>query len=474
MAKLTYNWPRFWIPFGQSVPLDDHGFLFDPEDEHAHYYYTGYKARLLSQLSELPVAILLGEPGIGKSTALKEESHRLHAAGQAFLYKELNLYQSDSRLISDIFESADLQKWRAGHHHLTLLLDSLDECSLSIRAVERILANQLKCLDTNRLTLRLTCRTADWPEHFTNELREMWSCKEGEVDSLGIFELAPLREKDILSAAADRCLDSDAFSNEIQLKEIQPLASHPNTLNMLLGLFRRSDGLPKQRAELYRLGCETLAAERNAFRQESHQVGKLNARQRMAVASRIAAQMIFGHRSSIWRGDDWDAETADLLEKEIVGEIEYFDGHDFSVDSHTLRETTECALFSGRGENRIGFAHQSYVEFLAAWYLYTRRLDAKRALPLLLHPDDKRVPPQHAETAIWLAAIDVDIFTALVDTEPLLLLRADLSDTTNDQREHLTGTLLKAFTTKTEFNRDWGMHYHYRKLVHPTLCNQLS
>jgi hypothetical protein len=473
VTKIPYNWPRFWIPIGQSFPLDSHGFLFDPEHEHARYYYTEYQARLLNQLTELPVAILLGEPGIGKSTALKEESQRLQAESHACLYKELNQYTSDSRFISDIFDSDELQAWRVGHHHITLLLDSLDECSLTIPAVTRILASQFKGLTTNRLSLRLTCRTADWPEHFTNELREIWKSKEGDIDPLGVFELAPLREKDILCAATDRSLDSEAFSKEIRLKEIQPLASHPNTLNMLLSLFGRPGGLPKQRAELYRLGCETLAEERSATRQESNQVGKLNKRQRMAVAGRIAAQMIFGQRSSIWRGDDWDAEKADLIKSDIVGEMEHADGHDFPVDSHTLRETIECALFSGRGENRIGFAHQSYVEFLAAWYLQSRGLDAQRALPLLLHPDDNRVPPQHAETAIWLAALDGDVFTALVETEPLLLLRADLSDTSDEQRALLTKTLLRAFATKTEFDRDWGLHNHYRKLAHPTLAHQL-
>lgn len=473
MTKIPYNWLRFWIPIGQSVPLDDHGFLFDPEDEHAHYYYSGYQARPLNQLTELPVAILLGEPGIGKSTALKEEFVRLQTAGHACLCRELNQYHSDSRFIADIFDSAEIQAWRAGYHHLTLLLDSLDESSLTIPAVARILANQLKGLPRNRLSLRLTCRTADWPEHFTNELREMWQCKEGDVDPLGVFELAPLREKDILSAAADRCLDSEAFSKEIQLKEIQPLANHPNTLNMLLSLFGRPDGLPKQRAELYRLGCETLAEERSAFRQESGHLGKLNKRQRMAVAGRIAAQMIFGHRSSFWRGDDWDAESADLINSDIVVEMEHADGHDFPIDSHTLKETIECALFSGRGENRIGFAQQTYVEFLAAWYLRHRGLNARRTLPLLLHPNDKRVPPQYAETAIWLAALDGDVFTALVETEPLLLLRADLSDTSDEQRALLTETLLRAFANKTEFDRDWVLRNHYRKLAHPTLSHQL-
>ncbi|MHB9118179.1 MAG: hypothetical protein ACYC2R_07875 [Burkholderiales bacterium] len=156
------------------------------------------------------------------------------------------------------------------------------------------------------------------------------------------------------------------------------------------------------------------------FRQEIHRTGKLSARQRTAVAGRIAAQMIFGQRSTIWRGDSWDAETAGLVESDIVGETEQVDEDDFSVDSHVLRETVECALFSGRGEKRIGFAHQSYVDFLAAWHIHSHGLDAQRSLALLCHPDDGRIPPQHTETAVWLAALDGGVFSILVETEPLL------------------------------------------------------
>jgi len=473
VKKPTYNWPRFWIPLDQVVPLDEAGFLRDPESKDAYYYYTGYQPQLLHQLTQLPVAILLGEPGIGKSTALHDEFLRLQTANEPCLYRKLDEYHSDNRLIDNIFNAEEIQAWKQGHHHLTLLLDSLDECSLTIPNVARILVSQLKGLQTNRLSLRLTCRTADWPVPITEELRKLWSIQDDAIDPVGVFGLAPLREKDILCAATAHGLDSDAFSAEVQLKEIQPLASHPNTLNMLLGLFGRPGGLPKQRSELYRLGCETLAAERNAFRQESHLVGKLNARQRMTVAGRIAAQMIFGHRSTIWLSDDWDAEAADLVESNVLGEVEHADGQDFHVDSHVFKETIECALFSGHGENRIGFAHQSYVEFLAAWYIHSRKLDSRHSLRLLLHPDDKRVPPQHAETAIWLAALDGEIFTALVQSEPLLLLRTDLSDTSDDQRAYLAEALLKAFATKAEFDRDWGLRQHYRKLAHSTLADQL-
>lgn len=474
MKKLHHNWPRFWIPLGEPAPLDGLGYLYDPDNEYAHFYYTSYQPNHLSQLGATPIVILLGEPGIGKSTALQEESLRLQTEGETFLYRELNQYQSDTRLIEDIFGSEEIRTWRQGKHSLTLLLDSLDECSLTIPTATRILASQLKGLPKERLNLRLTCRTADWPTHYADELRELWRGRnKNSPDPLSIFELAPLRKIDIQCAARDHKLDADAFLEEVHQKELQPLASHPNTLNMLMSLFGRPDGLPRQRAELYRLGCETLAAERNPFRQESHLAGKLTARQRMAIAGRIAAQMIFGHRSTIWRGDSWDAETADLLESDITGGTELAEGLDFPVDSHALRETIECALFSGRGEKRIGFAHQSYTEFLAAWHIHSHAIGAQRALSLLCHPDDGRIPPQHAESGIWLAALDEAIFTSLVETEPLLLLRTDLSDTTDEQKAQLTGKLLSSFAARTEFDMDWGLRQHYRKLAYPGLSVQL-
>jgi len=474
MTKPHHNWPRFWVPSGKTIQLDGSGFLYDPEDEHAIFYYTDGQPDRLEQLVSTPVAILLGEPGIGKSTVLKEESKRLLAENKAYLYRELNQYQSDSRLIDDIFDSKEVQAWKQGSYRLTLLLDSLDECNLSISMVTRILAGQLESLPRERLNLRLTCRTADWPTHFTDELRVLWQGEdENSSNLLGVFELAPLRKKDVQRAVLDRKLDADAFLHEIFLKEIQPLASYPNTLNMLLGLFGRPDGLPGQRADIYRLGCEALATERSTFRQESRHTGKFSACQRMAVAGRIAAQMVFGHRSTIWRGDVLDAETTDLVEDDIVGGTERAGEQDFPVDIHILRETIECALFSGRDEQRTGFSHQSYVEFLAAWHLHSHNLETQQALTLLCHPDDGRIPLQHAETAIWLASLNKNIFTAMVATEPLLLLRADLSDMANDQKAQLTEKLLDSFAAQTEFDTDWSLRQHYRKLACPDLAKQL-
>lgn len=207
MASTHHNWPRFWLPLGKAAPLDGDGFLCDPEGDYAHYYYADSQAHHLGELDKLQVTILLGEPGIGKSTALQEEFKRLQMEGEDCLYRELNQYHSDTRLIDDVFGSDEVRIWRQGNNHrLTLLLDSLDECSLTIPTAARILAAQLKDLPKERLSLRLTCRTADWPTHFTDELRELWRVEnkdEDTLDPLGVLELAPLRKKDIQCAARD-------------------------------------------------------------------------------------------------------------------------------------------------------------------------------------------------------------------------------------------------------------------------------
>lgn len=59
---------RFWNPLGKSY-WDDHGYLRDPEE----YPELSRDLRTLDQLADEPCLLLLGEPGIGKSTVLREQ-----------------------------------------------------------------------------------------------------------------------------------------------------------------------------------------------------------------------------------------------------------------------------------------------------------------------------------------------------------------------------------------------------------------
>src|SRR5690348_12652241 len=71
---------RFWLPRGTAPDLSHHGFLLDSDSPRAAY--AGTSAAPLGSLFDFPVLGLLGEPGIGKSTAIKQETQRLKAAAQ--------------------------------------------------------------------------------------------------------------------------------------------------------------------------------------------------------------------------------------------------------------------------------------------------------------------------------------------------------------------------------------------------------
>ena len=59
---------------------------------------------------------------------------------------------------------------------------------------------------------------------------------------------------------------------------------------------------------------------------------------------------------------------------EFVGEDE------FPVGEDAVREALGTGLFSARGPERLGWAHQTYAEFLAAHYLAQRNVATEQAM----------------------------------------------------------------------------------------------
>jgi hypothetical protein len=182
MSRLTYPWTRFWYPRGTEFSLLDDGYLYDPDGQHGDILNA--HAVLFDKLLIHPCLVLLGEPGMGKSTVLD--------ASPADLTFDLGAYQSDLSLTEDVFRNARVQKWLEGSDTLSLSLDSLDEGRLAIANIVRILLREFQKLraSIDHLSLRISCRTADWPSTLEEGLMGLWGEK-----SVGIYELAPLRVK---------------------------------------------------------------------------------------------------------------------------------------------------------------------------------------------------------------------------------------------------------------------------------------
>src|SRR5437870_2389272 len=111
---MIYGWKRFWCPRDGAINLSDMGFLSDPEGERGRIlnpYVVPY-----TSIAGIPCLVLLGEPGMGKSTAMATEQAGICSSvaelGGVSLWFDLRAYQTEDRLCQKIFASKPFRKWR--------------------------------------------------------------------------------------------------------------------------------------------------------------------------------------------------------------------------------------------------------------------------------------------------------------------------------------------------------------------------
>jgi hypothetical protein len=151
------------------------------------------------------------------------------------------------------------------------------------------------------------------------------------------------------------------------------------------------------------------------------------------------------------------------------------DEDEFPVGEDAVREALGTGLFSARGPERLGWAHQTYAEFLAARYLVQRGVPTEQTMSLLVHPGDEegRLVPQLHEAAAWLAGTSPEVFRRLTDVDPEVLLRSDAASTDAEDRAALVETLLKLYDAESLLDGWWAPRLRYERLKHPGLAEQL-
>jgi len=470
---LNYPWKRFWYSRGGHFSLADDGFLLDPDSKEAKYFES--PARPFDAISEIPCLMLLGEPGIGKSTALKTEFDRLKAAisesGDEALWFDLGDYASDDRIERKVFKCDALQTWRGGMRTLHLFLDGLDESLLHFGNIARVLRSELEELPVDRLRIRIISRSAEWQATLEAGLTELWG-----TGQVGVLELAPLRRADVVLAAELEKIPVARFMETILDQDLVALAIIPVTLKFLISSFARGGALPASRVKLYFDGLTHLCEEQNPHRRATPAGrGKLTANQRMAVAARIAAVTQFSNRSAIWMGTSTNLEPEDVLLGSMVGGTDGSGTSEVTVDLPALREVLDTGLFSSRNVDRQGWRHQTYAEYLAAFYLESRSIDPARLRSIILHPDGSgKVIPQLRETAAWLAGMNAQTFDLLVRSGPEVLISGNLFAASNAERASLTRQLLNAFESGHVARSVWDLRQQFNHLDNPELFNILE
>ena len=463
-----FEWQRFWVDQGGRIDLADGGYLVDPA-----WVRSGDELRTLADLDGMRAVALLGEPGIGKSVSLEIETARRKAQaerqGVTVIHEDLRRFTSDTLLYKKIFESPKLLAWKDGDGELLLQLDSLDEALLRIDTVAALIADELPELPVERLSIRIACRTLVWPAAtLMPAFRRHW----GE-SAVGAFEIAPLRRADVRAAAEAWPVDADAFMEQVRLANAIPFAIKPLTLTLLLRLFEREGRLPEKLVDLYRRGCLSLCEEQSANRRDAQRAGRLKPVERYQIAGRAAAVSMLANRYAIWTGvEAQGVPDEDVALSALAVGAEPIDGGDIDVTQEHLREVLDTGLFSSRGDDRLGWAHQSYAEFLAADHLVARKVPTQNILSVLRHPSGGLVP-QLSMVAAWTASLDKEVRSALIAHEPIVLLHGDLVGWDADDLAALTDALLERIDSDRAHDFGLGQGDRYRKLARPGLGDQL-
>ena len=449
---------RFWCPRGGAYTLDDHGFFRDPNATWFGTQLANSAVLRTDEVREHRCLVLLGEPGTGKSTAVGATA-RLVAAGVPVVSWDLAAYGSEDRLVREVFDDPSIVAWSAGSDELCLVLDSLDEARARIPHVGAVIADRVRRLPYDRLFLRIACRTADWPAGLEQSLEEVFG-------AVAVVEILPLRRVDVLAIAAAWC-DPSRFLEAVAQAGAGPLAARPLTLRFLARDFGRSGTLPERGAALYAAGVRSLCEEQNVARLDAGLGGALSLDQRVAVARRIAAATVFGGASAVWTGPALDADGEDISVEGLGGSAEPTSDGTVDVTVPAVREAARTGLFTSRGGQRLGWAHATFADFLAAAWVVANDLSKTQARPLFLGPDG-RCWPQTRLAAAWTVAIKPERFEFLTAADPAAF-QGEVELPGDTLRAAVIDGLFSVASTLTA--APWERSYH--TLRHGGVANQL-
>lgn len=415
------------------------------------------------QLVGHPCLVLLGEAGMGKSHELRrlaEAEGPLRGASQMGSVLQLGGVRTAADLRAAVLGSGWVDAAARTGSSLWLYLDALDEGVVAFPAVVEALINLLPELPSDRLRLRLTCRTGARSLRLEGALRQHFSPERAGQDALCILHLQPLDEPashalglEFLQARSDGDAERHmaALLGRAAAGDLGALVARPVTLKLLTSITAK-DGLPAQRDEVYEMGTRALLSEWEPEAVERGLRVEPGAAIAEAIAEWSAAAVVFGGVDSWHR----DAQPSGVG----LGDLARVAGADVTVVARVLRS----ALFIPTGDGGHVFAHRSFAEFYAARWLRLR-------VPIAVWPaflnGAGRVAPQMEEVAAWLAEAVSEWRRSLLERQPDVLLRADPGAMNVQERRELLEALLERCREGELQDSSTGWDEHLSRLDYP-------
>ncbi|MFF9000443.1 hypothetical protein ACF1GW_13680 [Streptomyces achromogenes] len=478
-----FHVPRVCRVRGERVAADDlivqAAEAFRPDDDDV----VGDAGRLRQGVLALPAVVaaagamvVLGEPGAGKTSVLKQLTRELPRVydtwsgdSDACLWVtggDLTEYSYQEELGRHLVSLPSQGDAAGTVGVLTVVLDQADESPLLPR-LSRWLGRSLSGRDTSRVRFLMACRTADYPAALTSVLAEAFgACR--------CVDLAPLSRTEAVSLADSAGVPGEELVEAAEAAGAAVLAGVPLTLELLVLTYRADGRLHGRPEELFARGVARLAEDPDPHRLKKALI--TTAPQRLMVAGRIAAWMLLSGHRTVWHGGTFEAGAYDLPGDVLVGGTERTAAGAFQVTPQVVEECLATALFTAPDDGRAAFRHSSVAAYLAARYLTDRKTTPRQLENLFLigAPDGETatIPAPLRETAAWLVAMDPSAsgWLAGADPESLAVHSALVR---SDEVRRLTVSRLLERAAQVELG-DTRWQLSRWDLRHPALADQLA
>ena len=371
-------------------------------------------ARPLADYRDAPAFVLLGDPGLGKTTTFE---HEAKATTSGFYITARDFVCLNPR--SEWSESV-------------LFIDGLDEIRAGGEDGRSMLDKVRRRLDQfGRPRFRISCRSASW--YGSNDREHLKRVSpDGNVH---VIMLEPLSESDIgrILKANYRIGDGDreTFLEAVECEGISGLLSNPLNLK-LVAKVSTANRLPSTQRELMVWACGALLRERNEEHQNASQE-LLNTELLLNRAGYLSTLLIL--TGSVGYSLFPQSDSGYL---EIVEVPERAAGIDRSV--------VASGLFHGVGEGLFEPIHRHLMEYLAARYVADRLKDG---LPIgrmaaLISSHDGEVQSVFHGFVAWLSELCPVSRPQLLVMEPAgIVANADVSGFERSEKRLLLRELLR-------------------------------
>lgn len=389
--------------------------------------------------------VILGEPGLGKTTLLETLSKR-----HGWVMRRAAQF------------AIDPDPGRLAGEAGVILIDALDEMS-AVNESDPLDSVLAKLVEATLPRCFIACRSAEWQgaayrraieQEYSGRLTVLTLHRFDRQDALGYLDRLGVAEAGAILDQLDRTHAEEIYGN-------------PLTLQLLADACRASGKVPETRAALFRAACEVMWEERGVDpgRRRS-QLASLDEGMALDCAGAICAALILAGAGAVSRGPG-PSGTSILR----ISEITALPG------AAKAEAVLSSRLFvqDQSAEEAVRPIHKMVAEYLGARWLASRATTPLlRQQILALLQVDGGVPASLRGIHAWLAHHHPDLAGPVIDADPYGLLRygdADGLDVPHTRR--LIAALERLQEEDPYFrSEDWGSSAG-RALGHAALASDI-